>query len=85
MNWNRDGHLGFPSLVNNVHCFYFVSNNKGDFLTGCISWMHQKEGLCFGYFPVKAFSFGRDTGPGLRECSVPSLGGMVATVVTGAM
>lgn len=32
-----------------MHCFYFVSNNKGDFLRGYVSWKHQKEGLCFDY------------------------------------
>lgn len=30
--------------------------------------MHQKEGLCFGYSPGKAFSFGRDPGLGVCEC-----------------
>lgn len=47
--------------------------------------MHQKEGLCFGYSPVKAFSFATDAGLGLHECTVPSLVRMVATAVTGVM
>lgn len=85
MKWDGDGHLAFPSLVSGMYCFDFVSNNKGDFLPGYVSRMHQKEGLCFGYSPVKAFSFATDAGLGLHECTVPSLVRMVATTVTGVM